>query len=523
MKNFILILFCTLSSFVLMAQKGLIKGIILDDATEKPIAEALITIKSAKITTSTDGAGKFSISNLTYGSYDVEVEADGYEPASNSVSVSAKINTDNVIRLTPIEAKKSDNTQAQVAPITEDANSDDGDGGSNNSQNVGSVLNASRDPFISAATFAWGNYFFRNRGYEQDHNQIYINGLMMNDLEEGNSGFSAISGLNDVLRSRSNTYGLQYNEVGFGGLGLTTSIDASAATQRKQTRVTYSNGNRSYRNRLMLTHSSGLNKKGWAYSISGSRRWANEGPVAGTYYDASSYYAAIEKKYKVHNIGLMLVGAPTERGKQGVALQESYDLAGTNLYNPSWGYQAGKKRNSRVLKAHNPIVMLNDEMRLSATSRLNAAISYQSGKTKNSSVDWYNGDNPRADYYRFLPSYYDAEKLPIIADSLRSAIAANPNLLQIDWDKMYNSNQNVETFNGETGKRSAYVLGNDVEHTKKINVAVNYEKVLSDHTTFFAGINHQNQSIHAYKEVSDLLGGDYYETFQTTQMPGSLM
>jgi Carboxypeptidase regulatory-like domain len=509
MKKIIFVTFCSLFTLVAMAQKGLIKGKVLDDATNKPIVEALITITRAKITTSTNGNGEFSVSNLPYGSYEVEVEADGYEATTSTVSVNDKVNTENEIRLTALESKKTDNAVAQNAPITEDANTDD-EGSSSGSQNVGSVLNASRDPFISASTFSWGNYFFRNRGYEQDHNQIYINGLVLNDLEEGAVGFSNISGLNDVLRSRSNSYGLQFNEAGFGGLGLTTSIDASAATQRKQTRITYSNGNRSYRNRLMLTHSSGLNKNGWAYSFSGSRRWANEGPVQGTFYNAASYYASIEKKYKKHNIGLMVLGAPTQRGKQGIALQESIDMTGNNLYNPHWGYQNGKKRNSRVLNSHQPIIMLNDEIMLSSTSRLSAAVSYQNGRTSNSGIDWYNGDNPRADYYRYLPSYWEYEQAPGIGDSIAEAYSQNPDLLQVNWDKMYNSNQNIETFNGVTGKRSAYILGNDVEAVKRWNTAVNYQKVLSDHTTIYGGANYQNQSIHSFKEVADLLGGDYY-------------
>jgi len=76
MKLYLSILFTLFCSFAI-AQKGMIKGTVVDEKTNKPISEALITIKSAKVATSTDGAGKFIISGLSYGNYDAIITADG--------------------------------------------------------------------------------------------------------------------------------------------------------------------------------------------------------------------------------------------------------------------------------------------------------------------------------------------------------------------------------------------------------------------------------------------------------------
>jgi hypothetical protein len=46
----------------------------------------------------------------------------------------------------------------------------------------------------------------------------------------------------------------------------------------------------------MITHNSGLMDNGWAYSISGSRRWAQEGYFEGTDYGANSFFASVEKR-----------------------------------------------------------------------------------------------------------------------------------------------------------------------------------------------------------------------------------
>jgi hypothetical protein len=509
MKKLAFVALLLLNCLIAFAQTGLVKGIIVDSKTAKPVADALVNFLDAKIVTATNASGEFSVSNLKYGTYIVEISADGYTDLTTNVDVSAKINNAGKIELEHVEAANNSNENVtQQASVTDDANDDDNS--SSNSQNIGSVLNASRDAFISASTFSWGNYFYRLRGYEQDNSLVYINGILMNDLEEGNSGFSTYAGLNDVFRGRSTSLGLNYNEVGFGGLGMTTTIDASAATQRKQTRVTYSNTNRSYRHRLMATHSSGLNKNGWAYSFSGSKRWANEGPVAGTFYDAYSYYAAVEKRTGKHNIALTAFGAPTKRGRATPVIQESYDLAGTNLYNPTWGYQEGKKRNSRVLDSHVPTIMISDEIRISGKSLLNLAAAYQTGRIKNSSIDFYNTDNPRPDYYRYLPSYYLYENAPGLIEQYQQFYANNPNALQMDWTKFYNSNQNIDNFNGFTGKRSAYILSNDVEENKRFSIAANYQKVIDDHFTIYAGANFQNQKNENYRQVADLLGGEFF-------------
>jgi hypothetical protein len=159
----------------------------------------------------------------------------------------------------------------------------------------------------------------------------------------------------------------------------------------------------------MLTHNSGLNKKGWAYSLSFSKRWAHEGPIAGTFYDAYGYFGAIEKRFKRQGFSLMLVGAPIRRGKNGPATQEVIDIAGSNYYNPNWGYQNGKVRNSRILKTHQPLIILSHDYKIDSKTTLNSAISYQFGETAQTGLDWFNNADPRPDYYKNLPSYYESQ------------------------------------------------------------------------------------------------------------------
>ena len=49
---------------------------------------------------------------------------------------------------------------------------------------------------------------------------------------------------------------------------------------------------------------------------------------------------SIEKKVNSkHTFNIMGFGSPTVQGRQGISLQEAYDLTGENFYNPYWGYQ----------------------------------------------------------------------------------------------------------------------------------------------------------------------------------------
>jgi hypothetical protein len=510
-KRYLFSIFTLLLSTVAFAQKGAIKGVVKDAKSGKPIAEALVEIKEAKVATTTDAGGKFEIGNLKTGSYAIEVSADDYQSYENSITVSEGVTSVGTIELehNPEKTTEAAAGDANQAGANQDVADDEVSSGG--AQNVGSALNASRDPFNSAAGFNWGQFFFRVRGLENEHSVAYINGIPMNDLEDGNATFNTWTGLNDVFRSRTTVVGLGPNDLMYGGLGNTISMDASASVQRKQTRVTMSNTNRSYRNRLMITHSTGLMKSGWAFSVSASRRWANEGVIPGTFFDAYSFYAAAEKRIKNHSIGIIAVGTPQRRGRQGTAMQELYDLAGTNLYSPNWGYQNGKVRNARQLEQFLPFFILSDEITLKNNGKLLAAISYQTGYVESTGFDWYNSHNPQPDYYRNLPSYLAVDGNETAAAELTSYLKANPDKLQIQWDDIYASNQQGnQNIPGIAGKRSNYILGADVEKHNRVNIALNYEKVISDHFTFFAGATNQNQVLNYYRQVYDLLGGDYW-------------
>lgn len=396
---------------------------------------------------------------------------------------------------------------------------DDNDLTDAGSQNVSSVLTAGRDPFFAAAAFNFNAVRFRIRGYDADLFSTYMNGIPMENLDNGFTPFGLWGGLNDVMRNRDVSYGLRNSTFAFGDIGSNTNIDSRASKQRTQTSLNYAYSNRNYNHRVMLTHSTGLSKKGWAFTLSGSRRYADEGYVPGTYYNGYSYFAAIDKRLgQKHLLSLAGFGAPTESGRQGPAVMEMMDLAGTHFYNPLWGYQNGKVRNSSVAKSHQPYVILTHDFRINNNTSLTTAAGYSFGNRSTTALDWYNSADPRPDYYRYLPSYYTATD-PGQAALLEQNMRADINLRQVNWVNLYlanfASNDSVVNANGIAGntvrgRRSHYIVEERVINTQRLNFNTVLNSRFGDHIDFTAGASYQQQKNNYYKKVNDLLGGEFY-------------
>jgi len=394
---------------------------------------------------------------------------------------------------------------------------DDNEADDAGAQNISSQLSAGRDPYVNAANFKFNAVRFRIRGYDGDNFSTYINGAPMENLDNGYTPFGLWGGLNDVMRNKDYSHGLRTTPYAFGEIGGLSYIDTRASSQRKQTSINYALSNRNYVNRMMISHSTGLNKKGWAFSVAGSRRWAQEGFTDGTFYDGWSFFGAVDKRINDKNLlSLVAFVTPTTQGRQGPAVQEIRDIAGSNFYNPYWGYQNGKKRNSSISTSSQPIIILSHDWKINDKTSVMTAVSGSFGKRGVTGFDWYNTADPRPDYYRYLPSYQED---PIMAQHLYEQLQSDVNLRQINWDKIYNANYNsyevVNNANGISGynyagRRSHYIIENRVVGTNKFNFNTTINTALSQHVDFSGGLSFQTQTNHYYKEVSDLLGGDFY-------------
>ncbi len=391
------------------------------------------------------------------------------------------------------------------------------------SQDVSSLLQSSKDVFVNTASFHLSPGNFRFRGYAAENQVILINGVNVNNLETGFSSWSAWGGLNDVTRYVETRIGVNASRLTFGSVGGYTNIDSKASSFKKGTRVSYASANRAFQDRVMLTHSTGMNSKGWAMTLSGSFRYADAEKAPkmyspGTYFNAYSYYMSVDKRLNDRNmISFTGFGASIEQGRKALETQEAYDLAGSNYYNSYWGYQNGKVRNAKVSTSHKPMFMLSHIFNVNTNSKLTTSAFYTFGSSGLSGLSFYDDAMPRPDYYKYLPSYYKDYNNDYAAQ-LTQMWHDDVNTRQINWDKFYMANSKnlftVQNVNGEAGKsfegnRSKYILEDQRTDVKSYGFNSVYNTRVKN-SFITAGVNGNIFKSHHYKKVLDLLGGDFW-------------
>lgn len=498
-----------------------LSGRVIDEVTGEPLAGVRVRTDFPDATVTT-GDGSFKIRHVAYRDARLTLEFGGQ---FRSVERTLEQLTDQSLGDITFNATGTQSLDRELPSITLD------EGEQDEGINVSSLLQSGNELFASQTNFALSPARFRRRGLESLYTEGYLNNLPVNDGESGGLFWSQWGGLNDVMRRNDQVIGAESSDWAFGGVAGTFNTDLRASSQWRQVRLSYALTNRSYRNRIMGTWSTGMLPSGWAFSFSGSRRWAQEGFIDGTFYDAWSYFASVDRKWSDrHLTNFVALGAPYRRGGASAAVAELHELAGSNYYNAYWGYQQGKKRNGRIYNGHQPIFMVRHDWKASDPFQLTAVVGYQAGSNSIETIDWLNAPDPRPDYYRRLPSYFDD---PDVAAEIRAQFENNPDLLQIQWDDLYQVNYNsLETIrdvdgvegNDVTGALSRYVIEDRRNDLRKVSGNVFMDYLLSSRSRLRAGVNAVVQENRQYKELVDLLGGDFYvdyDRFAEQDFPGN--
>lgn len=510
---------CSVAAY---AQDGGVKGRVISREGRHVIDGAKVTIKSEtgySRSTETNMDGTFQFGKLNEGKYklifetgsglnlrDMEIPVNVMDKTVDLGIVSLASEYSNVSDLDEFGELESESGESQAMP----------------------VLSASKDVFDNIAGFKFSSIRFRTRGYDQSTQNVYLNGIYFNDALTGYSPWSLWSGLNDATRNQEVTGGSAISDYGVGGINGTTNINARASQVRKGYRFSLVNASGQYRFRVMATYGSGELDNGWSYALSVSTRQGGNDWVNGVFYNSWGYFGSVEKKLNPFNrLAFTFLGTPGERAVQAASTQEVYDLVGSNYYNPNWGYQGGTKdrdmRNARMRENHEPIAILNYEYEPNAKFTLSAAVSYRFGKNGYSALDWVDGQDPRPDYYRNLPSYYETSTSnydPVKADYLREGWLSDWNIRQLNWQNMYDINQNnyfkdsdINYYGGMNPsglRRSVYVIEDRRADQRDFNAKVQIMSLLGRKGKLNVGFEFRKNRTEYYKRLKDLLGGDYY-------------
>ncbi len=512
MKRFIVAAIAALLSISAFSQtlsEGGIKATVVSRVGRTPIAGANVELKKGGVKMQelrTGNDGKFFFQDLANDNYSLIVAAPGYTETQVNVTVEKGLVRD-LIFVTLVPA-------SQINEV-DDSSFGEFDLDDSGYTDTPTILFASNDVFTNVAGYGFSAVRYKNRGYNSESQEVYLAGVPMNDAITGYSPYSLWSGLNEAMRSKESTIGLESADYSAGGYNGVTNISAMPSDVRPGLRMSVLSNSAMYRFRFMVNYASGVLDNGWSYAINASARIGGNDWIEGVFYRNFALYAGAEKRIgDEHRIALIAFATPGERGAQNASTQEVYDLMKDNMYNSNWGYQNGKVRNARVRKTFEPVIALRYLYTPSDSFEASATLLYRTGFNGYTALDWYDAPDPRPDYYRNLPSYFfmdDSEynrsnviKYGEALEMWRPGVASNANYQHINWDRLYNVNYNSPDGRSKYAQEQRHVDQND------INLSGSIKWNLTELFTVTAGINGKINRTRNYKKIADLLGGQYY-------------
>ena len=520
-----------------------VKGTLVDAATGKPVADANVFLRNQSLYVMGGADGVFSITKAAPGSDVLEISAYGYKDLDMDVNIP----DGRVIDLGTIRLSADNSVYAGTGNddyTHDDANALEDEGAM---QSIGTIQGATDNIYYQATNYDFSVMRFRYRGYDSNWNAGYINGFNFNDGMRGRFNFSGLGGMtSSAFRNRSVDVGLDASNYGFGNIGGSSNFTTYASEYAPGFRGNFSYTNSNYMLRLMMQYSTGLNKHGWAFSASIIGRYAPEGVIKGTFYNSLGYSLSLQKVFNdKHSINLTTWGAPTQRATNTAATQEAYDLAGTNLYNPSWGYLDGKKKSSKIVESFDPAALVNWIWKPRMGTTVNTGVGFRHSAYSSSALNWYQSADPRPDYYRYLPSYYnpanpwsgnyleDGENDPLWDtyeanyQYYRHLWQSDESMRQIDWDAIYRTNLLNRTNydrNPELVGQSSYILENRHSNFSSWMFNSYIDHRINDFMTLQGGVSFNYTDGHYFKTVRNLLGGEFWrdiDNFSERDFPGN--
>jgi hypothetical protein len=346
---------------------------------------------------------------------------------------------------------------------------------------------------------------FRARGYDNRQIRYEVNGAALENRTEGFLPWQLLTALQLLPRRYADVAGLGTGAYGLGGAGGIVSLSTGDRFLPATTRLTYAVTNRSYAHRG--TASTRLSFSGdWSLSLAGSYRGGKDGFVEGVFSDLGHAAFSATKRFGDHAITLTGAGVRGEQGVRSAATREAYELAGTNYYNPNWGYQSGRVRNGKTRGYDQAFGALSYEGAPDEGWTLRASLSLTAGESRFGQPAWYDAASPYPDYYRYMPSFfYD----PAAANVIRGEwLAGNPAVRGVDWAKLYESNRFNPDPNGVG--RSHYILRDRVTEQLHPAASLAFEARPSAVLTVRGGAQGRWERTDFYARLDDLLGGAYW-------------
>jgi len=491
-KNLLMVaLFITTSA--IFAQTKLTGKVV--DETNQPLPGASIVLKGTATGVSSDFDGNFTFETTTT-SGTILVSFMGYETKSvaftgstNLGTIALKLSSETLDEIVITQVSFAIDRKTPVAVSTIKASVIENKLGT---QEFPEILKSTPGVYATKSGGGFGDGRLNLRGFNSENVAVMINGVPVNDMENGRVFWSNWAGLADVTSAMQVQRGLGASKLAVPSIGGTVNILTKTTDVEKGGNIFTAIGNDGYQ-KYGITLSTGLLDNGFAATVSASRT-IGDGYIDGTQFKGANYFVNISKQINDnHKISFTSFGAPQRHGqRQNQNLIATYRAAESGLkFNPDWGYKNGQVVHVEDNFYHKSQTSLNHYWIISDKTNVSTAL-YASWGT--------GGGGGTAGTNRAL-------------FNVRVGGFDQP----IDLDNIVAINQ----ANGALGSE-AILRASRNDHSW-FGLLSTFKTELNDNFDLVAGIDLRTYVGKHFREVTDLLGGDYYLDNSNENNPNAVL
>tara|TARA_B110000211_G_scaffold56912_1_gene63458 strand:+ start:2469 stop:5339 length:2871 start_codon:yes stop_codon:yes gene_type:complete len=515
------VLFCHLSVF---SQNCDFSGKIYDEITDEGLAVANIFYNSDQSITA-DLEGDFAVS-LPYGTYNFEFSYVGYKSQVLTVNLN-KASKKLDVGLRSVELNEAIVTadiaidrETPVAFSNIDAKTINEELAS---QDIPMILNTTPGVYATQQGGGDGDARITIRGFDQRNIAVMLDGVPVNDMENGWVYWSNWFGLDAILQTTQVQRGLGISKLAVPSVGGTINIITKGIDQKKDTKIKQEVSNNGFL-RTTFGHTSGRLKGGWGFTVAGSYKQGN-GWVDGNFTKGFFYYGKVQKAMGNHVFTLSGFGAPQNHGQRVIR-------GGIGVYDAEVASNLGAELNEQDVNefgiGHN--FQTADLLRYDLDANGNRI--NEKAETLNSNVNYYH--KPQ---FSFRHSWNMSDKLSLNSTAYLSIGNGGGTRLDKSFSKDelltnggpdYQSVYDIQT--GDSFEPTPFVSQDptiipgisNTEHAATENYlqsginnhfwygllsSMSYK--MSDKITLSGGLDVRSYKGGHYREVYDLLGADY--------------
>ncbi len=355
------------------------------------------------------------------------------------------------------------------------------------------------DPFGGLSRYRFGAVRYRERGLDDRYRKVYLGGIDLSDNISSYPDYTLISLLWKTGLSHSYSPAMVAGNV---PAGISWSENYSLRTHTADELFVALRASDRYARAGIDFRQNHLWNHDWSHSLTVTGQYGADGHIAGIRSDEAGGALSLAKEWQSGaNLTLFGAGNISERGLRNAATQEAFTLTGDNLYNPTWGWQDGRVRNSRQRNVRQFFTAAAFETALGQNRTLTATAAFRRSHNGQTRLAWYDTHSPMPDYYRKMPSYFpNWAAQGIIADAWRDE---NSSVTQVNWNSLYYNN--TLSQDGQ----ATYILEEQVELSSDIHLNISLDRQFTKDLAASYGIRLRRDRSRLFKLADDMLGTDY--------------